>query len=52
MNDPAITKSYSKNQIRTLLKQDVIKIIYDNISLNKKMLIKHFIRDNLKSRLI
>ena len=52
MNDPAITKSYSKNQIRTLFKQDVIKIIYDNISLNKKRLIKHFIRDNLKSRLI
>lgn len=52
MNDPAITKSYSKNQIRTLFKQDVIKIIDENISLNKKRLIKHFIRDNLKSRLI
>lgn len=52
INQPTITKTYSNFQIRNLFKQDLVKILNENLSLNKKKEVKQSIRCLLKSKLI
>ncbi|QQP12953.1 hypothetical protein FJQ98_02430 [Lysinibacillus agricola] len=51
IDQPAVMNKYSKLQIRKFFKQDVVKLLNEHLSLNKKREIKHFIRLTLKSKI-
>ncbi|MEK4173453.1 sce7726 family protein [Lysinibacillus sp. FSL L8-0312] len=50
IGQPAVTNKYSKLQIRKFFKQDLVKLLNEHLSLNKKREIKHLIRLTLKSK--